>query len=287
MNEEWNGELCFLGTGAGDANWGLESSNGRPEKDVRRYASLSVAPDALIDFNNHTSEAMDTFGIPRDSVRHLLISHGHYDHFQPEEIVSFAEGLPHPLKVYGNTMVRDAFEFCRGHVLDPETKRIVSEERVFNIEMNVLTPGKTARAGEAKVTAVLANHYMNLPYRIMEQQALNFSVECRGKALFYGLDSSCLLPGTVEMLSEFRFDAAILDATFGPLDIDPMRSGHLNWKMLDETISELREAGCITGNTVIVASHISTGNVEPYDEIATSLSKKGITLAYDGMKLVF
>jgi len=99
------------------------------------------------------------------------------------------------------------------------------------------------------------------------------------------LDSSYVLPRTLELLSRFRFDAAVLDATFGPLGIDPMKSGHLNWKMLDETIAELREVGCVTDDTVIVADHLSTGNVEPCDEIAEGLAAKGISLAYDGMVL--
>ncbi len=62
-------------------------------------------------------------------------------------------------------------------------------------------------------------------------------------------------------------------------------SGHLNWKMLDETIVELRQVGCVDDATVIVADHISTNNVEPYHQIVDDLSAKGITLAYDGQKL--
>ena len=285
MTERKEPFLCFLGTGAGDANWGVAGSDTLPAKDVRRYVSLFLAPDLLIDINHHTPEALDTFGIPRDSVPYLLVSHGHYDHFQPVATLSFAESLPHELAVYGNTMVRDALEFSREHRLDRASGRFVAEERASNISMNVLTPGAAVKVGEATVTAVLANHFMNKPYEIMEQPALNFVIERAGKTLFYGLDSSYVLPRTLEVLTRFRFDVAVLDATFGPLEIDPMKSGHLNWKMLDETIAELRDAGCVTDNTTIVADHLSTANVEPHDQVAGSLSEKGITLAYDGMVL--
>jgi phosphoribosyl 1,2-cyclic phosphate phosphodiesterase len=278
--------LLLLGTGAGNANFGTPASTNLPEKDVRRYVSNFLAPDILIDFNHQTPAALNTFKVDEKSIRHLLVSHGHFDHFQPTEILRFADSLPHPLAVYGNTMVRNALEFCKSNSFDKESKRFVALESPFNIEMNVLAPGMTTSAGRAQVTAVQGNHFMNVPYSIMEQQSLNFVIEMDGKTLFYGLDSSYLLPATVKTLSGFRFDIAVLDATFGPLEIDPVKSGHLNWQMLDETIAEMRELGCLDDETILVADHISTDHVGPYDEIADALLLRRITLSYDGLELV-
>lgn len=277
--------LLMLGTGAGNANFGEPSAAGRAAKDVRRYASHVLLPDILIDFNHQTAAALETYGVEASSIRHLLISHGHYDHFQPAEILRFAETLPHPLAVYGNTMADDALTFCRDNWWDPEIKRWIARQSPFNIEFHLLTPGMSAPVGDAKVTAVHSNHFMNARYRIMEQQALNFAIEIGGKTMFYGLDSSYLLPATARLLAEFRFDLAVLDATFGPLPIDPVISGHLNWNMLDETIADLRATGSIDDDTVIVASHISTEHVEPHAEINEALTAKSITLAYDGQRL--
>jgi len=277
--------IQLLGTGAGDANFGTPNSVGLPTRDVRRHACNYMAPDMLIDFNQQTPGALDEFGISRRAIKHLFVSHGHYDHFQPREILCFAESLPQPLVVYGNTMVRDALDFCRCNEFDQESGRFAARQATFNIETTVVTPGMVVKAGDTTVTTVLGNHFINKPYCIMEQQALNFLVEVAGKTVFYGLDSSYMLPATLEMLSGSHFDVAILDATFGPLDIDPLKSGHLNWKMLDETIAELRDAGCIDDETVIVADHLSTNNVEPCHEVAEKLAEKGITLAYDGQKL--
>jgi len=277
--------IQLLGTGAGDANFGRPDSAQLPTRDIRRYTCNTLSPDILIDFNHQTPGALEEFGIDRDAIRHLFVSHGHFDHFQPVEILSFAESLPQPLVVYGNTMVRDALEFCRDNTFDRNSGRFVAKQTPFNIEVNVIVPGMVVKAGNASVTALPANHFMNQPYCIMEQQALNFLIEVGGKTIFYGLDSSYLLPGALERLSGSRFDIAILDATFGPREIDPMKSGHLNWKMLDETIAELREAGCIDDATVIVAAHLSTNNVEPNNEVAEKLARRGITLSYDGLKL--
>lgn len=52
-------------------------------------------------------------------------------------------------------------------------------------------------------------------------------------------------------------------------------------------IAELRATGSIDDDTVIVATHISTNNVEAHAEIRDALTAKGITLAYDGQRLAF
>ena len=277
--------FLFLGTGAGDANFGIPTAEGRAPKDVRRFTGNFLARDTLIDFNHHTVEALKTFGVNASEIRHLLISHGHFDHFQPIEILRFAESLPYPLKVYGNNTIRASLEFCRDSEFDVYSKRWVGKRSPFNVEIHVLEPGMSASMGSTQLTVVQGNHFMHTPYGIMEQPSLNFVIQKRGKTLFYGLDSSYLFPTTKEILSGFRFDLAIFDATFGLLEIDPLTSGHQNWKMLDETIDELRRVGAVNDQTVLVADHISCGNVEPYDEIAEDLAAKGIILAYDGLEL--
>ena len=275
----------FLGTGAGDANFGAPDTAPVSPKDLRRYACNYLAPDLLIDFNDHTPGALDEYDIDPGSIEYLLVSHGHYDHFQPLEIIRFAASLPHPLKVYGNSMVVDALEFCRENVFDEESGRFVARQGSYNLEATKLALGSRIAVGEVRVTAVLSNHFMNKPYSIMEQQALNFLVEVGGKKMFYGLDSSYMIPQTLALLAGTHLDLAILDATFGPLEIDPAKSGHHNWAMLDETLVELRAAGCVDEDTIIVADHLSIGSVGPHDKVADEQAPRGITLAYDGLTL--
>lgn len=275
----------FLGTGAGDANFGVPDTGPVSPKDLRRYTCNYLAPDLLIDFNNHTSGALEEYGIDPSSIEHLLISHGHFDHFQPLEIIRFSASLPHPLKVYGNSMVVDTLEFCRENVFDEESGRFVTPQGPYNLETIELAPGSRTAVGEVQVTAVAGNHSMNKPYNIMEEQALNFLVEVEGKKVFYGLDSSYMIPRTLALLTGTHLDLAIMDATFGPLKIDPAKSGHHNWAMLDETLAELRAAGCIDEETVVVADHLSCGHVGPHDEVAEEQESKGVILAYDGLTL--
>ncbi|MFC1525722.1 MBL fold metallo-hydrolase [Candidatus Latescibacterota bacterium] len=275
----------LLGTGAGDANFGTPDAAQLPARDVRRYATNYLSPGTLVDFNHHTPEALDAYGIDSAAIEFLFISHGHFDHFQPLEIIRFAASLPHPLKVFGNSTVMEALEFCRDSVYDEKSGRFVAHQGSYNLSTTKLAPGDQTAAGEAQVTAVLGNHSMNKPFCIMEEQALNFLVEVGGKTVFYGLDSSYLLPQTLDLLAGIHLDLAILDATFGPRQIDPTVSGHHNWAMLDETLAELRTAGCVDPATVIVADHLSTGSVGPHDQVAAEQERKGIILACDGMTL--
>jgi len=122
---------------------------------------------------------------------------------------------------------------------------------------------------------------------IQQEQSLNYVLERGGKTLFYGLDSSYVLPETLKMLSKFQFDIAVFDATFGLMNIDPFRSGHQNFAMLERTIAQFRETNLFKKDAVLVADHISHHEVEPYNEIVDELSEKGVVLAYDGMILEF
>ena len=299
MTANGNHVIRFLGTGAND--WlaphechdicrercaKVEKWGGR---NVRRPSSLFIEPDTLIDFTGPTAEALDTFGIDREAIRNLLITHGHNDHFQPLEILRFAAGLPHPLTVFCTEIVRDALEFAATHQWDADQQRFVvvrgGHPGLRNIQVKTAPPGTSLDMPGFRVTAVLANHMMDNPYLILEQQALNFVVEMGAGTAFYGLDSSYMLPEAFEIASRFRFDVLILDATFGHLEIDPHRSGHHNFAMMENTIAQFREAGLLKENAVIAASHLSRCYVDPHDEIADGLAERGVALAYDGMTL--
>ena len=275
----------ILGSGAGDANYGAPDATGLPQKDQRRNTGIYLTPDVLIDFTDHTPGALNEFGIDPAAITYLLISHGHFDHFQPLEIIRFAATLPHPLKVFGNNMVIDTLELCRDTVYDKASGRFVTHQEPYNLETVRLTRGTQVAAGGVQVTPLLSNHYMNKPFCIMEQQSLNFLIEVGDKKVFYGLDSSYMMPQTLALLAGTHIDLAIMDATFGPRQIDPAVSGHHNWVMLDETLDDLRARGCIDGGTVIVAAHLSCGNIGVHDKVAPQQAIKGITVAYDGLIL--
>jgi len=285
----------FLGTGAAD--WTTDHQCGEDcrercakarelgGRNLRRFSSIFVAPDTIVDFTAHALAALDEYGIRREAIRNVVITHGHYDHFQPAAILEFASGLPHPVAVYGNATVGHALDFAARHAWDPGAGRFVARDESPNVEFEPVTPGQPFAAGAWTAIPVLANHMIDKRRLIPEQQALNYILELDGRTLFYGLDSSFMLPRAFEALGRHAFDAAIFDATFGDMEIDPERSGHQNFAMLRETIAQFRQHRLFRKGAAVIASHISRCCVDHHDAIVERLRKAGTALAYDGMTL--
>ena len=282
--------IRFLGTGAGDCvemrhEAGRQETDARKSgaKDTRHAPGLFIPPDILVD--RFSPERLRACGIREECTRHLLVSHGHQDHFQPKAMLDLAARLPQGLAVHGSATVRNALDFASTHQWNGDTGVFEAREDASGISITEVKPGETFAIGDTAATAVLANHMIDKKNMIQGEQALNFVLERAGKALFYGLDSSYVLPETMEILAGYRFDIAIMDATFGHMETDPLVSGHHNFDMLEKTIAQFRQAGALKDDAVIVADHISYDAVEPYDEIVEELAEKGIVLAYDGMTL--
>ncbi|NKB69114.1 MAG: hypothetical protein GKR89_18755 [Candidatus Latescibacteria bacterium] len=283
-------ELLFLGTGAGDFQALDDVKNDSPYivaarqaggRNLRYASAALLVPDILIDC--HDTRQLERFRGSAAAIRHLLITHGHWDHFQPRAVIDLAAGLADPLPVYGTSVVGDALVFAAEHVWDEETGRFHVGKEVANWRFHSVDPGDCFQVGTARVTAVRASHMLDKGRHLIEQPALNYVIEQDGVTLFYGLDSSYLLPETLDILAGFRLDALILDATFGERVIDPALSGHMNFAMVAETVAELRAIGAVSDESAIIGSHISLATVPPHEEIAADQARRGFILAYDGM----
>jgi len=287
------GFIQFLGSGAGDFNgvytrapdgkYTTEVSEPDP-RDIRQASALYLAPGTLIDF--YAPSQLAVHAIPEARVRNLLITHTHRDHFQPLAIQALAARLPHPLTAYGSIAVQHALDFAAAYRWDDVAKVFVRHNAAPRIPVRVLPPGDPFVLDGVTVTPVLANHMIDKQHLNLEQQALNYVIQRAGRTLFYGVDSSYLLPATFDLLSSFQFDIVILDATFGDSEIDPAHSGHQNFAMLDHTIARFRQTHLLRPGALIVAQHLYK-EIRPHREVASRLLEKGITLAYDGLVLAF
>ncbi len=253
-------------------------------KNLRCPAQAMIFPDILIDFYN--GDQIDKFDIAPESIKHLLITHNHWDHLQPLRILEFAAALPHPLQIYGSHNVIEAIKFANTYDFDRSSGRFIIRKKQTDVEYYKLEPAQSYEIGGTTVDPVHGNHCMDKSDNmIMQDVCLNYVFERDGKTIFYGMDSSYTLPLTFEYLRKFRIDVAVMDMTFGRWPIDVDKSGHHNLDMLIETIEEFREAGIFHEETTILVSHISLAFVEPHDDLKDELSKMGIILAYDGQEI--
>lgn len=294
MTEERGGFIRFIGAGAADFYEehqaicdGEHCVRARElgGKNIRHASSLFVAPDMLIDF--YSADLLRQRGVEPSAIHHLLITHGHYDHFQPRAIVDMAEATGNQFTLYGSHGVVQALEFARTCRWDAETAVFTRRDAGPVIPTHTLEPGDAITCGDTTVTAVLAHHMIDKRRGILEQQALNYVIRRGGKTLFYGIDTCTILPQTFEVLSRFRFDILILDGTFGWMEIDLQETGHHNFPMLEETVEQFRSAGLLADGAQVIASHISCHYVPPHDDIVDELADRGITPAYDGLQLEF
>lgn len=285
-------KILFLGTGAGDAFHVGDSSSDDgyiPRarklggKNLRGPASILLEPDIRIDYGE--DRALERLGLDERPVQYLVITHGHGDHLQPKGILAFAARQEDGIDVYGNNMVIDAIEFAATHEWDAGAGRFHSRESDAEVRLHRVLPGDTFSVSDATFTALPANHFIDKVDMIPAQQALNYVIERGGKTLFYGLDSSYPLPEAMQQLRGYRFNAAVLDATFGDMEIDLTGSGHMNFAIVEELVAELRGYGTITDDTVIILSHLSLEHVPPHDDIADEMAARGLQLPYDGLRL--
>jgi phosphoribosyl 1,2-cyclic phosphate phosphodiesterase len=253
-------------------------------KNLRRPAQAVIFPGFLIDFYN--GDQLEKFGIAPESIKHLFMTHNHWDHLQPVRILEFAASLPHQLQIYGTHNVIEAIKFVDTYDFDRKSGRFIVREKKADIGYHKIEPAQTYEIAGVIVDPVHGNHCMDKSENmIMQDVCLNYVFERDGETIFYGMDSSYTLPLTFEYLRRFRIDVAVMDMTFGRWPIDVVNSGHHNLEMLVETIGEFREAGIFHDETTILASHISLAFVEPHDDLKDELSKMGITLAYDGQEI--
>ncbi|MBN2311411.1 MAG: MBL fold metallo-hydrolase [Candidatus Hydrogenedentes bacterium] len=291
--------IQFLGTGAADCHDSPEfphrlqrgeSAALRIEelggKNVRRYSSLYIAPDIVVDFTSH--DQLRAHDVPEEWIRHILYTHAHPDHFQPRALLRLLHWASQPINVYASPTVLAALQFAAQYEWDPPVANFRVRPdwpRQFDPPPFPVNPGDAFAVGSARVSAVLANHQIDAANAILAEPALNFVFQRNGKALLYALDSAYFLPGSFEILSRFQFDIAVFDGTFGTRDIDPAASGHQNVAMLEDTVQQFRDAGLFRHNAKIVASHIYSE--ESHADLANLLAAKGIMLAYDGMRIDF
>ncbi|MCF7689702.1 MAG: MBL fold metallo-hydrolase [Cephaloticoccus sp.] len=253
-------------------------------RNLRRPAQAVIFPDFLIDF--YDGDQLARFGIAPETIKHLFITHIHWDHFRPLQILKFAATLPHQLQVHGSHYVIEALKFANTYDFDRSAGRFLIREKPTNVGCHTLEPMLTYRIGETAITPVHGNHSIDKSeHMIMQDMCLNYVFERNRKTVFYGLDSSYTLPHTFEFLRQFRIDVAVLDATFGRRPIDPVTSGHHNFPMLKETISEFQAAGIFHEQTTLLASHMALAHAEPHDDLKDVAVEMGFTLAYDGMEI--
>lgn len=273
--------IRFLGTGGpdgfhrGGAGEFHERARQLGGRNWRRPSVLYIAPDSLIDFSRVGPTQLKLWGIDRDRIENLLITHSHDDHFDPQTIATELARPGGLRQVYGNEVV------CR------KLHRVM-KERGLHLEsaVHLLEPFHEVDVGRLRVIPVKANHCW-LSEDNEPETALNFIVQSPDASLLYLVDTRLMYQETHEFIRNFTYDAVILDTGFGDMAASDMSesTGHSNFEQGRGIMQSLERDGLFRPKARRIFSHLSTAHADLYDNLAPLVRKWGYILSYDGMRL--
>jgi phosphoribosyl 1,2-cyclic phosphate phosphodiesterase len=297
--------LRFLGTSAGELYPGLwcrcrncqEARYGLPQ-DRRQSAALFVesggqadtartAPASegiLLDFPSEIANQAVRHQLELPELLYLLVTHSHGDHWfpyllrwrsrplercDPDEAAPSHIGAPRftdlpTLHIWGNAAVEAVLRRELGDNLTP-----------YALDFHSVRARDTFQAGNFAVTALAANHDVG------REEALHYVLQDGQHTLLYGLDGDTFLPETREALRAFRFDAVILEATYGFGN----GKNHRNFTRLLEEAAWFRAESLLTPAGQIIATHFSPHHSPPHQKTSDYLQEQNVSAAWDGMKI--
>ncbi|OMC00488.1 adenosylcobinamide kinase [Mycobacterium sp. NS-7484] len=263
-------DVMLLGTGSADGwpspfcscrscRWALTAG------EIRGQTAALVDDVLLIDCGPEVPRAALRAGRTLAAVRHILLTHGHFDHVGPAALVMrHWVGRTEPLDVIGPP---GALDQCRDWVGpdDPIRFRAVYPGE----ELTLPVPG-----GAYTVRVVAAAHTDALV-----DDAVLYDVSRGDTRLLWATDTGPLPDATHAAIAAAGFDAVFLEETFGPKT--DHGTDHHDLPSFARTLTQMRESGAIGDHTDVVAVHLSHFNL-PGPELSTALTQYGARAGRDG-----
>lgn len=237
-------------------------------KNIRTRSQTLIDTTLLIDFPPDTNYHAQILHLNLQTVRTLLITHSHHDHFFPYDICmrssDFASGTSGSrLSVYGNETTEK--EFRQAALICDNIGQFVTFRRLEPFEHVFTEDGY-------EVTALLADH--NQP-----EKSLMYLISREGRTLFYAHDTGIFPECTWRFLEGKKVDFVSLDCT--ALSRNWQR-GHMGFEAVDTVKERLTEMGCIGPETILTLNHFAHLGNFTHDRICEIENPKGYQVAYDG-----
>ena len=273
-------KIMYLGTGAAEGIPGtfckchvcMEAIKlGGP--DLRSRSQALIDDKILIDLppDTYAHYLIHKFDLP--SIKHVLITHSHMDHFFPTELALRCEGFVHPpidtLHLYGNETVEHAFYDC----LKEE-----SRARKY-INFHRLVPFTPIDLDDYRVFPFKAKHDP-------KEECLFYGIEFQGQRLLYATDTGFFPDATWDYLKETKlyFDQVTVDCTTMQYREG---SNHMGIPDAIDLHRELMSIGAISEKTIYVLHHFSHNGGYNHTELCKEAAKHNFQISHDGLTLTF
>lgn len=168
------------------------------------------------------------------NLRHVFLTHRHYDHIRDLPALAYATPLAGTLHVYG---LQDTLDALAAHLMNnviySAYQERTGEDGSPRARLHLLEPGKSVTIGDLAVTPRAANH---------TSPALGFHVSSGEKSLYYTGDTA---PGFSAYLAISPPDLLICEVTYSNAGAeDAVRNGHMTPALLHgEITSVVAESG--------------------------------------------
>ncbi len=242
-----------------------------------RRRPLAIVDDQLcIDLPCDARDSFLAHGVDPKKLRYVLITHGHYDHFMGENMLTRPQNA-NKLDVYISTESGEGFVKKCG---DLRHARIPAGMPPVNVpNVNFLSPYETVQAGSYEVTALPANHAPRLG-------SLNYILSSEGKTILWLHDSGILLPDVKSFLAKKKFFFNFVSMDCALPKGSPASNEHMDLIQCAETAEFLRSIQAIDDGTKLYLAHISHLVGQTHEEMAQDAKCYGFHVAYDG-EIVF
>lgn len=268
--------VIFLGTGAADITKPRTDSctnctyiREHGGKNERRFSSLFVSPNIVVDFASTGLDALKAAGITPANVDHVLITHSHGDHLDPAAIVMLAKQKNGRIALHGNARVIAAMQ-----------KHFDTLDEKPDVTLNEQKPFQGFSAGNWRCVPLLANHAPG-------EEALIYVLREKDRSLLYATDTAWLPASTFHALKSEKLVLAIVEATFGDLEKPELLTVHMNLPFVRMVKRYLVEQKVMKKDAKFAITHMSLHWCEPYDKLAPRLAGEDIIVSYDGLRLDF
>ncbi|HLQ72570.1 MAG TPA: MBL fold metallo-hydrolase [Bacillota bacterium] len=271
-------KVHFLGTAAAEGFPNVychcqtcQTARERGGRDIRTRCSVIVDDVLKVDHGPDSYMQALRDDIDMSLIQDILMTHTHFDHLCPGDIISrmkgYAHGIETPLNIYGNELALYQYR----------TALLEEGEEDEQNQFHRLKPFQTVQIGEASVTPLYADHDQN-------EMCLLYFIEKKGKSILYGHDTGWFPEETWTWLETKKIDMAILDCTTGQTGHKRGR-GHMSVETVIEVHKMFQEKNILNENARIVVTHFSHNGRLLHDDLEAIFKPYGVEVAYDGMVL--
>ena len=279
-------KIKYYGTGSGQGVPELYCSCRMCEEARRlRGKNLRTRSQAVID-GALSLDYSDVFlhslhdDLDMRTVKHVLITHGHHDHFMREDVLSRAVGMTEPVHFYFSAESGTAF----ANSVRARKEKMAAPGSNYNgnevlAETHFLEKKQTYEIGGYAVTPLPARHGTE------KLGAYIYVIQKDGKSILWAHDTGKFRSEAVAYLKEsgIRFDFVSLDCTLKRGE--PLTGGHMDVERCREMMALLRENGNADEHTRVMLSHIGHLVDRTHEELAAEVAPFGFEVAYDGLEI--